>query len=78
MKIDLANQTKGVLPAANCEGLTQALIDIGTLQGTDSNLETIATTKGYISFSAMVSILMNQIEANRLASGAAAVPGYIP
>jgi hypothetical protein len=91
-QVDLANQAKGVLPAANVTGLVQALIDIGTLQGDVSNLQessgdftgfmsgldTIANLLGYAGFPAMMSIFVYQIEANRVASGAAPVAGYIP
>lgn len=98
-QIDLANQAKGVLPAANVEDLTQALIDIGTLQGEVltlqgevltvqgamgdatafmTSLNDFATSTGYPDFLTMFQIVVSQVEANRIASGAAPVPGYIP
>ena len=90
-QVDLATQVRGVLPAANVDGLVQALIDLGTAQGDIINLQGdsgafvgfmigldgIANAIGYASFTAMMSIFIYQIEANRIASGASPVAGYI-
>jgi hypothetical protein len=83
-QLDLANQTKGILPAANVEDLTQALIDIGTLQGESGGnaawitaIEGVATALGYADFATLLGAWALQIELNREASGAGVAAGYI-
>lgn len=77
-KIDLANQTKGILPQANVEDLAALASDVGDLNNFMTNLISAATTLGYANFGTMIGVLVLQIEANREASGAAPVIGYIP
>jgi hypothetical protein len=66
-KIDLANQTKGMLPQANVEGLTAFMTD----------LNSTANMLGYADFKTMIGVLTLQIEANRETSGASPIIGYI-
>lgn len=77
-KIDLANQTKGILPQANVEYLDALASNVGDLNNFMTDLNSAATMLGYANFKTMVGVLTSQIEANREASGAAPVIGYIP
>lgn len=76
-KIDLANQTKGILPQANVEDLAALASDVTDLNNFMTDLNSVATTFRYPDFKTMVGVLVLQIEANREASGAAPVIGYI-
>lgn len=76
-KIDLANQTKGILPQANVEYLAALASNVGDLNNFMIDLNFTANTLGYANFKTMVGVLVSQIEANREASGAAPVIGYI-
>lgn len=77
-KIDLANQTKGILPQANVEYLAALASDVTDLIDFMTVLNSAATTSGYADFKTMIGVLTLQIEANREVSGAAPVVGYIP
>jgi len=68
-QVDLANQVKGTLPKANVE-------DLGTIDTFMGDLNTLAVNTGYVTFVAMLTVFIQQIELNREASGAAPAAGY--
>lgn len=76
-KIDLANQTKGMLPQANVEDFAALTSNVSDLNNFMTDLNFTANMLGYANFKIMIGVLTLQIEANREASGAAPVIGYI-